>query len=130
MARMRWSIPTQSDFQMSLMSQQLTAVFRQVMELQPSVLILDYLDFLVPSQGDGKFAGGIIGQQQATPTAVDQMRLLADHLGSLMEYCASKVTIFVITCRSTPLLLAEIKDSLTCNTAVKIASLSPMERAK
>ena len=129
-ARMRWSMPTRSDLQMSLMSQQLTAVFRQVMESQPrSVLILDDLDFLVPNQGDGEFAGGSIGQRQATPIAVDQMKLLAGHLQSLMEYCASKV-IFVITCRSTTKLLAEIKESLTCNTAVEIESLLPMERAK
>ena len=102
-ARMRWSMPTWSDLQMSFMSQQLTAVFRKAMESQSSVLILDDLDFLVPvpNQGDGEFAGGSIGQRQATPIAVDQMKLLVDHLRSLMEYCASKV-IFVITCcRST-----------------------------
>ena len=138
-AHMRWSMPTYyldckklqsaSDLRMSSILQELTALFRQAMESQPSVLILDDLDFLVPNQEDGEFAGVSIGQRQANPIAVDQTKLLADHLRSLMEYCASKV-IFVITCRSTTSLPVEIEESLTCYTAVDIESLSPMERTK
>jgi peroxin-1 len=138
-ARMRWCMPTfyidckklqsSSDLRMSSMLQELTAIFRQAMESQPSVLILDDLDFLVPNHRDGGIANGSSSQRQINPVAVDQTKLVANHLQSLMEYCVSKV-IFFITCRSSASLPAEIAESLTCHTTVNIESLSLEERTE
>lgn len=138
-ARMKWGMPTfyldcktlqsASDLRMNSMLQELSAVFRQAMESQPSLLILDDLDFLVPNQSDGGISNGSISLRQINPIAVDQTKLLVNHLQSLMDCCVSNV-IFVITCRSSVSLPPEIAVSLACHTTVDMESLSLVERTK
>ena len=138
-ARMKWGMPTWyldckklqagPDLRMKATLDELTAVFRQAMESQPSVLVLDDLDHLLANHDDDGGANGSIGQRQVNPVAVDQSKLLANHVQSLLDSCISKVT-FVISCRTVKSLAAEITESLACHASVELEPLSSDERSK
>ena len=138
-ARMIWGMPTfyldckklqaGPDLRMNSTLQELTAAFREALDSQPSVLILDDLDQLAANLGNDDNASDSVGQKEANPIAIDQSKLLANHVQSLMDSCRSKV-IFAISCRSMNTLAVEIAESLTCHVSVDIEALNSIERTK
>lgn len=137
-ARMKWGMPTWyldckqlqagPDLRMKSTLDELTAVFRQAMESQPSVLILDDLDHLLTNHDDDGVTNGGVSHRQINPVAVDQSKLLANHVQSLMDCCVSEV-IFVISCRAVKSLAAEVTESLPCYRCVELEQLSSDERS-
>lgn len=138
-ARMKWGMPTWyldckklqagPDLRMKSTLDELTAVFRQAMESQPSVLVLDDLDHLIANHDEDGVANGSISQRQVNPIAVDQSKLLANHVQSLMDSCVSKV-MFVISCRAMKSLAVEVTEFLACHACVELEPLSSDERSK
>ena len=79
-------LQSSSDVRMKDMLQALTDIFREALQAAKScVIILDDIDELIPNVNMGGEEEGSTHQQQPNPVAIDQAKLLADHLNCLIE---------------------------------------------
>ena len=79
---------------------ELSRIFAHAVELQPSIIMLDSLDLLVPnilSSADGS-SDGAAQNQQMNPMIIAQSKILADHLKFLMTSLDKSHVFIICTC--------------------------------
>jgi len=128
-ARMKWSMPTfyldckklqtGHDLKMQNLLDELTSTFTDAFDCKPSLLILDNLDHVVPNLHNDSHNNSV---------ALDQAKLIANHIQSLMEACNSKV-ILVISCQALSKIYFELTEAITTYKSLTIGVLNARERS-
>ena len=107
---------------------ELTAVFKQAFEFQPSILILDNLDDLIPNTGASHSQSDDSAQHHNNPMLVSQSKLLADHLRFLMSGLNRSNVAILCTCVDENKLHKSLRSIHTFTSKVKVPSLGEVER--
>ena len=116
--------------------------FQEAMYRQPSVLVLDDLDSLIPNIESSDAEGdGSIHHQQLNPALAAQVKIIVDHLVSQSQYCyriaalnncqtESTGVILLCTCRDKDSLSTRYQASGVFHTLVEVPSLDSFQRAQ
>ena len=99
-------LQSSSEVRMKNILQALTDTFQEADEARPCVVVLDDVDELIPNINMGTSEDeGSAHRQQANPVAVNQAKVIGDHLNNLMNNASTsqrqegKLVFFVLTCR-------------------------------
>lgn len=120
-----------SQTSMDVILDELTNVFKASFESQPSLVILDNIEILVPNLGElhEDADNSIHRNERANPNLINQVKLIADHLLYLIQ-SIEKFDIFAIcTCVDTNAVYSTFKnDYVTSANTVTVPSLVEYER--
>lgn len=104
---------------------------QQALHKQPSLLILDDLDTLIPnSETSGGSGDGSIHHQHANPALVAQVKVIVDYLLRFSRQCKESSVVLVATCRDEDSLAAHYKDSNIFYSSVEVPSLNAHDRTR
>lgn len=110
---------------------ELTSFFKTSFETQPSLLILDNIEKLIPNIGDyyGEPDSSIHYNERTNPTFINQVKLISDHLIYLIQ-SVNQSDIFVIcTCRDTNSIHSTFTSDVVVTTkSMTVPSLTDFER--
>jgi len=127
------------DIRMKDILNEFTKTFKRAEQIGSSVVILDDIDLLVPNNLDtGHQDAGSIQHQQTNPIAIDQAKLISDHLRNLFDEllfarplnyeAVTEPSGIILTCRNdksvAPCLLRP-KESISC---LPVPNLNDTER--
>lgn len=104
---------------------------QQAFHKQPSLLILDDLDALIPNSETSDGSGdGSIHHQHANPALVAQTKVIVDYLLRFSRQCKESSVVLVATCRDEDSLNAHYKDSNIFYSSVEVPSLNAHDRTR
>ena len=122
---------------------EIQASFQEAVYKQPSVLVLDDLDSLIPNVESSDAEGdGSIHHQQLNPALAAQVKIIVDHLILQSQYCyrsalhdsccwtESTGVILLCTCRDKDSLSTRYQASGVFHTMVEVPSLDSHQRAQ
>jgi SpoVK/Ycf46/Vps4 family AAA+-type ATPase len=104
--------------------------FEQALRKQPSLLILDDLDAVIPNCENSDGGDGSIHHQQTNPALVSQVKAVADHLVRYTCQCGYSNVVLLCTCRDDDSLAARYKNSGIFYSSVEVPSLNFHQRTK
>lgn len=105
---------------------------QQAMHKQPSLLILDDLDALIPNNdsSDGSGDGSIHHKQTNSASLVNQVKAVVDHLLWCSNHCGDSNVVFLCTCRGDDALATRYKNSGKIYSSVEVPPLNSHERTR
>ena len=109
---------------------ELTRVFTQASKLQPSLLLLDSLDLLIPNTGSspGMSDDSANRHQNNNPMLVSQCKILADHLKFLMSGLRSSKVAVICTCLDENKLHKSLRTVDTFTSKLNVPCLNEIDR--
>uniref|UniRef100_A0A7S3Q236 Peroxisomal ATPase PEX1 n=1 Tax=Chaetoceros debilis TaxID=122233 RepID=A0A7S3Q236_9STRA len=108
---------------------ELTTVFRQSYGCQPSLLILDDLDVLIPNTDSSKEnTDSAHHQHESNPLLVNQVKLLADHTKHLLQALRKSNVVVLCTCEEENKVHKNLRTSNTFTAKKKVPLLSDTAR--
>ncbi len=103
---------------------------QQAVQKQPSLLILDDLDAIIPNSESSDGGDGSIHHQQTNPALVSQVKAVVDHLLCCSRQCVNSDVVLLCTCRDNDSLAARYKNSGIFFSSVEVPSLNSHERSR
>ena len=115
--------------------------FQEAVEKQPSVLVLDDLDTLIPNVESSDANGdGSIQHHQLNPALAAQVKIIVDHLVLQSDYCCTTTTqntwtgqsgvILLCTCRDKDSISTRYQRSGVFHSLIEVPSLDASQRAQ
>lgn len=102
----------------------------QALHKQPSLLILDDLDAIIPNCESSDGGDGSIHHQQTNPALLSQVKTVVDHLLRYSLQCGYSNVVLLCTCRDDDSLAARYKNSGIFYSSVELTSLNSHERTR
>ena len=102
----------------------------KALQKQPSLLILDDLDAVIPNSEISDGGDGSIHHQQTNPALVSQVKAIVDHLLRYSRQCGDSNVVLLCTCRDNDSLAARYKNSGIFYSAVEVPSLNSHQRTR
>lgn len=103
---------------------------QQALQKQPSLLILDDLDAIIPNSESSDGGDGSIHHQQTNPALVSQVKAVVDHLLRYSRQCANSDVVLLCTCRDNDSLAVRYKNSGIFYSSVEVPSLNSHQRSR
>jgi peroxin-1 len=109
---------------------EMTQAFMQATKLQPSLLLLDSLDTLIPNTGSssGLSDDSANRHQHINPMLISQCKVLADHLKFLMSGSESNEVVIICTCQDENKLHMSLRTVDTFTSKIHVPTLSESEK--
>ena len=134
-------LQARSGSSIQLILKEIQQSFQEAMYKQPSVLVLDDLDALLPNVGSSSTEGdGSIHHQQLNPALAAQVKIIVDHLLLQSQYCQrsakynglvkSAGVILVCTCNDKNSLSSRYQLSGIFRFALEVPTLNSSQRAQ
>ncbi len=103
---------------------------QHALQKQPSLLILDDLDAIMPNSESSDDGDGSTHHQQTNPALASQVKAVADHLLRYSRQCMNSNVVLLCTCRDNDSLAARYKNSGIFYTSVEVPSLNSHQRSR
>ena len=121
--------------------EQIQYSFQEAMHKQPSVLVLDDLDALIPNvEHSGAEGDGSIHHHQLNPVLMVQVKIIVDHLLLQSRHCSKSIghtslspsngVVLICTCRDKDSLSSRYQESGLFHSMVEVPSLDSSQRAQ
>lgn len=110
---------------------ELTIFFKTSFETQPSLLILDNIEKLIPNMGDsyGQPDNSIHYNERTNPTLINQVKLIADHLTYLIQSVIRSEIFVICTCADTNAIYSSFtSDVVATSKSITVPSLVDFQR--
>ena len=114
--------------------------FQEALHKQPSVLVLDDLDALIPNVESSSEGDGSIHHHQLNPALMVQVKVIVDHLLLLSRYCSRSFrqtnltrtngVVLICTCRDKDSLSSRYQEAGHFHSIVEVPSLDSAQRAQ
>ncbi|KAL9181342.1 hypothetical protein ACHAXT_010147 [Thalassiosira profunda] len=109
--------------------EELQKAFREAWQKQPSVIVLDDLDALVPNvESSGAEGDGSIHHHQLNPALITQVKILVDHL--LMQSQSLCGSALICTCRDKDSISSRYQASGLFHSLIEVPSLDTAQRTE
>lgn len=102
----------------------------EALRKQPSLLILDDLDAIIPNSETSDGGDGSIQHQQTNPALIGQVKAVVDHLLRYSRQCGGSRVVILCTCRDDDSLAARFKTSGIFYSSVEVPSLNSHQRSR
>lgn len=103
---------------------------QQAFQKQPSLLILDDLDAIIPNSESSDGGDGSIHHQQTNPALVSQVKAVVDHLLRYSRECVNSDVVLLCTCRDNDSLAVRYKNSGIFYSSAEVPSLNSHQRSR
>ena len=103
---------------------------QKALHKQPSLLILDDLDAIIPNSESSDGGDGSIHHQQTNPALVSQVKTVVDHLLHHSRQCSDSNVVLLCTCRDDDSLAARYKNSGIFYSSAEVPSFNSHQRTR